>query len=116
MTRVAVVGSRDYPDLDAVRAFVHSLPQGTVVVSGGARGVDRTAADEARLCGLAVDIHMPDWGRDGRRAGLLRNASIVAACDRLVAFWAGASTGTAHTLSLARRAGRPCEVRTIKAP
>ena len=50
--RVAVVGSRGYPDRAAVAAYVQALAEGTVVVSGGARGVDRWAADAAAECGL----------------------------------------------------------------
>jgi hypothetical protein len=48
---VAVVGSRDFADLDSVRPFVHQLPAGVLVLSGGARGVDRCAA-AARARGL----------------------------------------------------------------
>ena len=38
--RVAAVGSRAYPRLDLVEAFVVTLPDGAVVVSRGARSVD----------------------------------------------------------------------------
>lgn len=39
--KLAVVGSRDYPDLKAVRHLVRvSLEPGDVLVSGGAQGVD----------------------------------------------------------------------------
>jgi predicted Rossmann fold nucleotide-binding protein DprA/Smf involved in DNA uptake len=41
--RVAIIGSRDYPDLERVRAYVRRLPTGTVFISGGARGVDSAA-------------------------------------------------------------------------
>lgn len=52
--RVAIVGSRDYPALGEVTAYVESLPAGTVVVSGGTRGVDQTAEKAARARGLTV--------------------------------------------------------------
>lgn len=39
--RIAIVGSREYKQLDQVREYVRSLPLGVIVISGGARGVDR---------------------------------------------------------------------------
>lgn len=111
--RVAVVGSRDYPDLGAVRRYVRTLAPGTLVVSGGARGVDRTAEEEARACGLPEPvIHKPEWGRYGSlRAPRERNKLIARGCDMMVAFWDGKSTGTQHALECARALGKPVEVR-----
>jgi hypothetical protein len=92
---VAVVGSRDFADLDRVRRFVASLPAGVVVLSGGARGVDRCAAQAARARGLRVVELFADWERDGPYlAGRIRNQQVVERCDRMVAFWDGRSTGT----------------------
>lgn len=110
--RVAIVGSRDYPDLAEVRRYVGTLPPDTVVVTGGARGVDRVAADEAESRGLAVVIHCAKWDDEGRSAGYRRNIRIVEDCDRVVAFWDGGSRGTQHTIDIARRKGRPVEVIT----
>lgn len=45
---VGIVGSRDFPRLGWVEKFVEQLRDETVVVSGGARGVDKAAADAAR--------------------------------------------------------------------
>jgi predicted Rossmann fold nucleotide-binding protein DprA/Smf involved in DNA uptake len=36
--KVAIVGSREYPNLSKVRAYIITLPIDTVIVSGGARG------------------------------------------------------------------------------
>lgn len=108
--RVAIVGSRDYLNESAVRAYVRALPPGTVVVSGGARGVDRWAASEAKECGLEVVEYLADWDRYGRRAGMIRNSLIVSDSDKVVAFWDGVSAGTANTIKSARRLGRELEV------
>lgn len=101
---IAVIGSRDFPQLDSVAAYVRGLPSGTVVISGGARGVDRVAASAARSAGHAVREFRPDWDRHGKSAGFKRNAQIVEAADRLVAFWDGKSRGTADTIKKARQA------------
>jgi hypothetical protein len=108
--RIAIVGSRGYPDLDEVRAFVRSLPSGTVVVSGGAHGVDAVAENEARKCGLTVDIYLADWKNRGGAAGFLRNHTIVENADEVVAFWDGVSRGTSHTIAIARRKGKPVTI------
>lgn len=110
--RVAIVGSRDYPDENAVREYVRSLPSDTIVVSGGARGVDSWAADEAWKQKLAIRIYRAKWEKHGRRAGFLRNLEIVANADRIVAFWDGMSNGTRHTIDLARRSTKPVEIRS----
>ena len=110
--RVAIIGSREYGDLDQVRSFVAGLQRkhpGSVVISGGARGVDAVAAAAARSVGLQVVVLPAQWRQGGvfdRSAGCRRNAAIVAACDVLVAFWDGQSRGTAHAVSAARRAGK----------
>ena len=108
--KVAIVGSREYHDLDAVRRYVRSLPAGTTVVSGGARGVDKVAELEAEACGLPTEIHHAQWEQFGKSAGFQRNVSIVEASDRVVAFWDGSSRGTRHTMTLAERYGKPLEV------
>lgn len=109
--KIAVVGSRDFPRLAEVRAFVAGLPRDTVIVSGGARGVDTAAVDEARVRGMRYIVLPADWKTWGKRAGFMRNADIVEAADRIVAFWDGVSRGTPHTVRLAEAAGKPVEVR-----
>lgn len=108
--KVAVVGSRKYPNLPQVRRFVLSLPKDTVLISGGAIGVDREAEIAAHLSGFKVQIFYPDWKKHGKSAGLLRNQDIVDAADRVVFFWDGSSRGTFHTISLAKKSGKPWEV------
>jgi predicted Rossmann fold nucleotide-binding protein DprA/Smf involved in DNA uptake len=105
--RVAIVGSRTYPSEPTVRAYVRSLPAGTVVVSGGARGVDSWAEDEARRCGLAVEVHKPDYqAYSPKIAPLVRNRIIAERCDELIGFSFEGSPGTAYTAKYARRIGR----------
>lgn len=108
--RVAIVGSRDFPELGRVLAYVRTLDRGTIVVSGGARGVDMTAEFEAKRCGLNVCIYYPRWDLHGKGAGFARNRLIVHNCDRLVAFHDGKSRGTLHTIGVAIELGIPHRV------
>lgn len=116
MNRVAIVGSRGFPDLERVRAYVRNLPAGTIVVSGWDEGssnnnrVDRAAILEARRVGLPTKTFVPDWKRFGRSAGFKRNAEIECVSDRCVAFWDGTSRGTSHTMLLFSKNGKPVEV------
>lgn len=96
--RIAVIGSRRYARLDLVRAFIVSLAPQSVIVSGGAPGVDSAAAEAAVEAGLKTLVFPADWDGLGRQAGPIRNAEIVANADRVVAFWDGLSHGTTNTV------------------
>lgn len=59
---VAVVGSRNYPNLNDVREYVRKIAEkhpDAVIVSGGAKGVDRTAENAAKKEGLDVVSYRP---------------------------------------------------------
>lgn len=114
--KVAIVGSRKFPNRQQVIDYVASLPQDTVIVSGGAKGVDTWAALAAKECGLDTLIFPAEWDKYGKSAGFRRNADIVNACDRLVAFWDGNSKGTAHSVGLAEKQGKPVEIVKPQAP
>jgi len=104
---IAVVGSRDFADLGRVRRFIASLPPDVIVLSGGARGVDRCAIAAARARGLRCLEYFADWDRDGfHLAGRIRNQRVVERCDRMVAFWDGRSTGTQDAFTRALEHGR----------
>ena len=118
--RVAIVGSRvnditkPHPDrwydTSVVRKYINGLPKGTVIVSGGASGIDSLAEEAALERGLVVVVCKPPWRAMGRRAGFVRNGVIVDIADRGVAFWDGHSPGTKSTIELFKKAGKPIEV------
>lgn len=54
--------------------------------------------------GLELMVFPADWDRYERKAGPLRSAEIVAAANRVVAFWNGRSRGTLNTGMQAVRA------------
>ena len=93
--------------------MVRSIPAGTVVVSGGARGVDQWAADEARICGLEVVELLPEGVGTGYhnacRGYTARNRLIAEAVDVLYAFpqLGPKKGGTAQTMGFARKRGIP---------
>jgi len=72
---------------------------------GAPPGVDELAIAEARRLGLQTAVHPADWKALGRRAGPLRNKTIVADADAMVAFWDLRSRGTADAIDKALGAG-----------
>lgn len=110
--KVAIVGSRDFPYLHMVRYYVSNLPRDTVVISGGARGVDQAAVEAAKIAKLETLVFMADW-TTGRGAGYARNVLLVKHADKIVAFWDGKSKGTKHTIDLAKKAGKPIEIHQV---
>lgn len=105
MKRLAIVGSRGFAPLELVAQFVTMLRPTTIVVSGGARGVDTAAIAAAAGRGLATEVICANWRAFGRSAGYRRNVQLVNAVHGLVAFWDLQSRGTAHSIALARQRG-----------
>lgn len=111
--KIAIVGSRDYPDLEAVAHYVGLLPKDFTVISGGADGVDKKAVNIAKKLGLQTKEHPPKYESYGDKvAPLMRNEEIVKTCDKLVAFWDVASNGTKHAIRCAMMEGKLLKVFT----
>ena len=110
MKKIAVIGSRNYPHLDAVERYVSSLTKDTMLVSGGAAGVDITALNTARKVGLHYKTILPEWDKYGKVAGFRRNLLIIAEADLVMAFWDGKSKGTKHSIDVAKMSGIPVKI------
>lgn len=90
---VAVVGSRRWPNEKAhwIRTFIYSLNTPTVVVSGGALGVDTLAeqyARERKNAGIfykGFHVEPFEWDLLGKGAGHARNEHIIRYLHR----WSG---------------------------
>lgn len=108
--KIAIVGSRAFESLLLVRFYVSRLPADSIVISGGAKGVDKFAEDEARARGLLVRIYEAEWEKYGRSAGMRRNGAIVEDAEKIVAFWDGKSRGTKNSVERAIEAQKPCFV------
>jgi predicted Rossmann fold nucleotide-binding protein DprA/Smf involved in DNA uptake len=107
--QVAVIGSRAFSNYSFLYSQLSRFPISSIV-SGGAAGADSLAARYAQECGLPLQVFLPDYGRYGRRAPLVRNQYIISSAQQVIAFWDGRSSGTAHSLSLARQQGLICHI------
>lgn len=101
---VAVIGSRSIRQADLARY----LPaETTMLVSGGAVGVDTLAEEYAKQHGLPIRVIRPNYELYGRKAPLFRNRQIVECADLVIALWDGSSSGTAYTVDYAHERGVP---------
>lgn len=109
-----VCGSRDWPAPWFVTAkIVEHVPPGSVIITGGARGVDRHAHAVALELGYPTRVVLADWQRHGKRAGLLRNIAMLATHPAaVIAFHYRGSKGAAHTIREAQRRGIPVHLYT----
>lgn len=110
--KLAIVGSRTFNDYCLLRTYASYItiksPSSLVtIISGGAKGADGLAEQYANAYGYNTEIFKPDWNRYGKAAGFLRNGTIVANCDMVLAFWDGKSQGTADTIARAKKAKKP---------
>jgi predicted Rossmann fold nucleotide-binding protein DprA/Smf involved in DNA uptake len=109
--KVAIVGSRRFADPGRVAEYVRSLPPRASIITGSASGVDAAATRAAREKGIPVQV-MPasfDELADPAKSAA-RNQRLVDACDVLVAFWDGSSTGTRTTVERALDSGKEVHV------
>lgn len=121
--KVAVVGSRDYADVEYVNTVLdafHAKYTADMVVSGGAKGADTIGAEWAQANDIQTHIHEARWnegpqtgsGRFGNynpRAGHNRNTAIVRDADVVIAFttdWSK-SRGTGDTIKKAHKSKTP---------
>ena len=104
---ILVCGSRDYPLPKLIGEVVGEFNPETIVVEGGARGVDLWARHAAQARGLHVAEVKALWER-GRSAGHKRNAAMLRlGVTMVVAFWDGKSPGTKGMIERACAAGIP---------
>jgi len=98
--KVAIIGSRNLQ----VKMEEYLPKNISLIISGGARGIDTLAEEYADRNGIPKLIFLPDYKRYGKRAPLIRNKLIVDNADIIIAFWDGQSRGTKFTTDYAKKA------------
>lgn len=104
--RVIIAGSRSITSYNVVCSaiFAAGFPV-SLVVSGGAAGVDLLGERWARENGVPVQVFAARWSDFGRAAGAVRNSEMAQNADALILVWNGVSAGSKNMLQAARRAG-----------
>lgn len=104
--RLMISGSRGITDKARVFSILDSMNyMPSLLIHGGARGVDALAGTWASARGIPVVVYPADWSL-GRGAGFIRNCRMLGAADAVLALWDGESPGTAHALRIALVSGK----------
>lgn len=100
--KVAVIGSRGL----TINNLEEFLPAETdEIISGGAKGIDQCAKEYALSHGIKLTEFLPEYGKYGRTAPLVRNITIIKNSDIVLAFWDGRSHGTKFVIDKCREMG-----------
>ena len=105
--KLLIVGSRSITDFDLAP---HIPPETTLIISGGACGIDTLAEQYADSHKISKLILRPQYDRFRRAAPLKRNEAMVDCADEVLVIWDGSSKGTAHTIRYAERTGKIIKV------
>ena len=111
--KLLIAGSRSITDFD----LTPYVPEDTtLILTGGANGVDTLAEEYADKHRISKLILRPQYKLYHRGAPLKRNDRMVELCDRVLVIWDGISHGTKHTIDYANKLGKPVDVITPASP
>lgn len=99
-----IAGSRSCTDIEVLRRAIRLcgwVPD--VVISGGARGVDKLGEQWAAENNVPVEQYLADWNKYGKSAGYIRNVKMAENANSLIAIWDGESVGTRHMIDIAKK-------------
>ena len=106
--KIVIFGSRTINNMRELEKAIQDAGYPiTIVISGGARGVDTLAHTWATKNALPSYVLTANWNMYGKRAGILRNNEMASLADAGIAVWDGASRGTAHMISRMEAMGKP---------
>lgn len=124
MINIAIVGSRGWIDFDRIQdeffdyVFLNfpstiNVREEITIVSGGAKGADTLAEQLAKFYEIPFIKVVPNYSVYGSpTAQFIRNEEIVKMSDVILAFSLG-TPGTKHTISVAKKLGKPVKVFTL---
>ena len=101
--KLLIAGSRSIKEYDLEK---HIPKETTMILTGGASGIDTLAENYADKKRLSKLILRPQYERYGKRAPLKRNEKLVEICDTALIVWDGSSRGTQHTIKYAEKTGK----------
>lgn len=113
--KLAVIGSRGFNNYELLKYYldkINSIKPITQIVSGGAYGADNLGEKWAKENKIETNIIYPNWKLFGKKAGFLRNQTIINECDNVIAFWDGESKGTKNSIDLANKCNKRCKIIT----
>lgn len=82
----------------------------TMIYSGGARGIDRSARRYAISHRITITEILPEYDLYGRAAPLYRNDWIIRMSDFVYVFWDGKSRGSEYVIKKCKKENKPFAV------
>jgi len=112
--RIFIGGSRTFSDRSAVSDRLCELPWDAIVLTSPTYGASAAVRDVVLEQGLQMEVWTAQVDRFPTReaAYFARDEEMIRSAERVIAFWDGSSSGTAHELDYARQIGKPAEVLT----
>ena len=101
--KLLVVGSRSIENLDLSKYITEEV---SIIISGGAKGVDTLAENYADKHGISKLVLRPNYSVYGKAAPIIRNKQMVDICDNVLIIWDGKSNGTKYTIEYAKKCGK----------
>ena len=86
----------------------------SLVISGGAKGIDSMAITWARMKNYRCLIVPAQWNKYGKSAGYRRNLEMAEEADALIAIWDGESKGTKHMIDIMESQNKLVKVVIVK--
>jgi len=110
--RIFIGGSRTFSDRTAVAERLRQLPRDAIVLTSPTYGASAAARDLVQERGLPMEVWTARLDRfpTEEAAYFARDEEMIRSADRVIAFWDGCSSGTAHELDYARQIGKPVEL------
>ena len=109
--KLLIAGSRSIENFDLSEYVPHHTE---LIISGGAKGVDRLAEYYADQKGISKLILRPQYHIYGKGAPLKRNEQMVDLADEVLILWDGISRGTRYTAEYAKKKQKPVRVVSVK--
>lgn len=115
--KLAIVGARSpklsYKEWEKLLLLEVSPSDLSLIVSGGAAGIDTYAKLFAGRHHIPLMEFLPDYAKFGIKAPLIRNTKIIKEATKVIAFPSEESRGTFHAVSEARRLKKTVVVKKI---
>lgn len=115
--KLIIAGSRsindEYHVLEALDKSDIEINTVTMIISGGANGVDSMAEDIAHYFHIPFKLFPADWSKYGKRAGMIRNNEMARYGDNLVSVWDGKSKGSQHMIDAMKKLSKPVYIHIL---
>ena len=117
--RIVVAGCRNYENYDDAKDYIDLCineiknDYTLVFLSGCCQGADKLGERYALENGFRVEYHPAEWKKYGRGAGPKRNQQMAKACDYVICFWDGKSSGTASMISYAQKLEKTIWIKSV---